>query len=134
MLKPNLLKYSKFHKGRNKFNSSNGNFLSFGKFGLKSISRGRLTSSQIESARKVISKFIKKEGKLWIRIFPDKPITKKPIEVRMGNGKGNVEFYVFEVKPGKIIYEIDGISEILARKILKLASFKLPLLTIFVNF
>lgn len=127
-------KYPKVRKGRNKFNCSNGNFISFGTFGLKSISRGKLTFNQIESARRVISKFIKKEGKIWIRVFPDKPITKKPIEVRMGNGKGNVEFYVFEVKPGKVIYEISGVSETFAKKVFKLASFKLPLKTTFVNF
>lgn len=134
MLKPKNTKYLKSHKGRNRFNSCNGNYLSFGNFGLKSISRGFLTSNQIESARKVISKYIKKEGKIWIRVFPDKPISKKPIDLRMGNGKGDIVYYVFSIKPGKIIYEINCSSKITALKVFKLASYKLPIKTILVYF
>lgn len=133
MLEPKRRKFKKEHKGRNKGLSYNGNLISFGDFALKSISRGRLNSKQIESARRVLSKHMKRDGKIWIRIFPDKPISKKPIEVRMGNGKGNVEYYVFEVKPGKILYEISGVLESLARKAFKLASFKLPIKTIFIK-
>lgn len=134
MFKPKSTKYLKHHKGRNRFNSSNGNYLSFGNFGLKSISRGFLTSNQIESARRVISKYMKKESKIWIRIFPDKPICKKPVDLRMGNGKGDLSHYVFLVKPGKIIYEINCSSKILAFKVFKLASYKLPIKTILVYF
>ncbi|ADM89817.1 putative 50S ribosomal subunit protein L16 [Candidatus Zinderia insecticola CARI] len=134
MLQPKKTKYRKQQKGRNKgISHQKGTNISFGKFGIKSISRGRLNSKQIESARKVITRNMKKGGKIWIRIFPDKPITKKPPEVRMGNGKGNIEFYVFEVKPGRILYEFDGVNEKIAFKIFKLASSKLPLSTIFIK-
>uniref|UniRef100_A0A1B6DP13 Large ribosomal subunit protein uL16m n=1 Tax=Clastoptera arizonana TaxID=38151 RepID=A0A1B6DP13_9HEMI len=134
MLQPKKRKYKKQQKGRNKgISHEKGTNISFGKFAIKSISRGRLNSKQIEAARKVITRNIKKGGKIWIRVFPDKPITKKPPEVRMGNGKGNIEFYVFEVRPGRILYEIDGVNEKLAFKIFKLASSKLPLSTIFVK-
>lgn len=122
-------KFVKFRRGRNKGFSYKGDYLAFGNFGLKSISRGNLTARQIESGRKVVSKYIKKTGKLWIRIFPDISYTQKPIDVRMGNGKGDINYYIFKIKPGRIIYEIKGLSNVMSTKILKLASFKLPLKT-----
>jgi large subunit ribosomal protein L16 len=124
-------KFHKVHKGRNRGMSLNCDLV-FAPFGLKAITRGRLTSRQIESARKCIVYSLKKAGKLWIRVFPSKPITQKPVEVRMGKGKGNVEYYVALVKPGKILYEINGVSEDFARIAFKLASAKLPIKTIFV--
>ncbi|BFI91126.1 50S ribosomal protein L16 [Enterobacterales bacterium endosymbiont of Anomoneura mori] len=130
MLQPKKTKYKKMQKGRNRGSIINKN-LKFGIFGLKSIEHGRLTSKQIESARKVINRIIKKQGKIWICVFPDKPITKKPLEVRMGKGKGNVEYWVSLIKPGKIIYELDDISEELAREAFNIASNKLPIKTIF---
>ncbi len=131
MLKPKRTKYRKLQKGRNR-GMSRDNMIHFGKFGLKAITRGSISSKQIESARKVITRFVKQQGSMWIRIFPDKPITKKPLEVRMGKGKGNVEFWVAIIKPGKILYEIDGIDENVARKVLKLAGAKLSVKTKFV--
>ncbi len=125
----NNKKFIKFRRGTNKGFSYKGNYLAFGNFGLKSISKGNINSKQIESGRKVISKYIKKIGKLWIRIFPDLSYTKKPIDVRMGNGKGDISFYIFKVKPGRMIYEILGLSNITSIKVLNLASFKLPLKT-----
>ncbi len=126
----NNKKFVKFRRGKNKGFSYKGNYLSFGDFGLKSISKGNINFKQIESGRKVISKYIKKIGKLWIRVFPDLSYTKKPVDVRMGNGKGDVDFYIFKIKPGRIIYEILGLSNIISIKVLNLASFKLPLKTI----
>ncbi|NIG99337.1 MAG: 50S ribosomal protein L16 [Buchnera aphidicola (Periphyllus aceris)] len=131
MLQPKKTKFRKMHKGRNRGLIFNDNVI-FGSFGLKAITRGRLTSRQIESARRIIARYIKRLGKVWIRIFPDKPITQKPLEVRMGKGKGNVEYWVALIQPGKILYEINGISENVARKAFKLASAKLPVKTIFV--
>lgn len=132
MLQPKHTKFCKVQKGRNRGLSINSN-INFGKFALKSITRGFLTSSQIESARRVITHSIKRQGKIWICIFPDKPITRKPLAVRMGKGKGNVEYWVAIIKPGKIIYEIDGVSEVIARSAFKLASAKLPIKTIFIS-
>ncbi|WP_343183987.1 50S ribosomal protein L16 [Buchnera aphidicola (Ceratovacuna keduensis)] len=132
MLQPKRTKFRKMHKGKNR-GTSIGSNICFGKFGIKSITRGRITSRQIESARKVISRLIKKDGKMWIRIFPDKPITKKPLEVRMGKGKGNVEYWVFLVKPGKVLYEVDGVTEKISRKAFLLASAKLSVKTIFIK-
>ncbi|WP_343192539.1 50S ribosomal protein L16 [Buchnera aphidicola (Taiwanaphis decaspermi)] len=132
MLQPKKTKFRKMHKGRNRGLASVGTKVIFGSFGLKAIDRGRLTSRQIESARRVISRFIKRQGKIWIRIFPDKPITQKPLEVRMGKGKGNVEYWVSLIQPGKILYEIDGISEMSSREAFKKASSKLPIRTLFV--
>ncbi len=132
MLQPKKTKYKKLQKGRNRGLSSDSK-VNFGKFGLKAITRGSITARQIESARKVITRFVKNNGNMWIRIFPDKPITKKPLEVRMGKGKGNVEYWVAVVKPGKILYEIDGVNEDMAKKIFKLASAKLCVKTIFVK-
>jgi large subunit ribosomal protein L16 len=132
MLAPKRMKYRKAHKGRNKGIASRGVDISFGEFGLKALERGRINSRQIESARRAATRHIKRGGKVWIRIFPDKPISKKPAEVRMGNGKGSVEMYVFEVQPGKMLYEMDGVNINLAREAMALAAAKLPLKTIFV--
>ncbi len=128
----NNKKFIKFRRGKNKGFSYKGDYLAFGDFGLKSTSKGNINSKQIESGRKVISKYIKKIGKLWIRVFPDLSYTKKPVDVRMGNGKGDISFYIFKVKPGRIIYEIFGLSNIFSVKVLNLASFKLPLKTMII--
>lgn len=133
MLQPARLKYRKQHKGRNTGIATKGTKVSFGEYGLKAISRGRLTSRQIEAARRAMTRHIKRGGRIWIRIFPDKPISQKPAEVRMGKGKGNPEYYVSEIQPGKVLYEMDGVDEILAREAFRLASAKLPILTTFVT-
>ncbi|WP_343183002.1 50S ribosomal protein L16 [Buchnera aphidicola (Neophyllaphis podocarpi)] len=132
MLQPKRTKYRKMHKGRNRGIFVNSELV-FGSFGLQAITRGRITARQIESARRVIARAIKRQGKIWIRIFPDKPITQKPLEVRMGKGKGNVEYWVAMVKPGKILYEIDGVSAEESKEAFKLASSKLPIKTIFLK-
>lgn len=132
MLQPKRTKFRKMQKGRNKGLAKSVD-VHFGMFGLKAIKRGFLTSRQIESARRAMSRAIKRQGKIWIRIFPDKPMTKKPLEVRMGKGKGNVEYWVSVIKPGRILYEIDGVSEDLAKEAFKLAAAKLPIKSIFVN-
>ena len=131
MLQPARQKYRKQHKGRNRGLATTGNKVSFGDFGLKAIGRGRITARQIEAGRRVMTRHIKRGGRVWIRIFPDKPITKKPAEVRMGKGKGSVEYYVAEIQPGKMLYEMDGVSEEIAREAFRLAAAKLPLLTVF---
>ena len=131
MLQPARQKFRKQHKGRNRGIASTGNKVSFGEFGLKALGRGRITARQIEAARRVMTRHIKRGGRVWIRILPDKPISKKPAEVRMGKGKGSVEFYVAEIQPGKMLYEMDGVSEALAREAFRLAAAKLPLLTTF---
>ena len=131
MLQPARSKYRKQHKGRNRGLATTGNKVSFGDFGLKSIGRGRITARQIEAGRRVMTRHIKRGGRVWIRIFPDKPITKKPAEVRMGKGKGSVEYYVAEIQPGKMLYEMDGVTEDIAREAFRLAAAKLPLLTVF---
>jgi len=133
MLQPARQKFRKQHKGRNTGLALTGNKVSFGDFGLKAVGRGRITAKQIEAARRVMTRHIKRGGRIWIRIFPDKPITKKPAEVRMGKGKGSVEFYVAEIQPGKMLYEMDGVSEVDAREAFRLAAAKLPLLTSFVT-
>ena len=133
MLQPARRKYRKEQKGRNTGIATRGNTVAFGDFGLKSTSRGRLTARQIEAARRTITRHIKRGGRIWIRVFPDKPISTKPAEVRMGNGKGNPEFYVAEIQPGKVLYEITGVPETLAREAFTLASAKLPLNTTFVT-
>ncbi|QJC38188.1 50S ribosomal protein L16 [Enterobacteriaceae endosymbiont of Donacia marginata] len=130
MLQPKRTKFKKMHKGRNR-GIIVGMNINFGIYAIKAINRGRITSKQIESARRAISHSMKRQGKIWIRIFPDKPITEKPLEVRMGKGKGNVEYWVALIQPGRILYEIDGVSEIIARKALKLGAAKLPIKTIF---
>lgn len=131
MLQPKRTKFRKQHKGKNNGIAVRGSSVSFGEFGLKSVSRGRLTARQIESGRRAISRHVKRGGKIWIRIFPDKPITEKPLAVRMGKGKGSVEYWVAQIRPGTMLYEIQGVSEELAREAFELASAKLPLKTLF---
>ena len=131
MLQPKRTKYRKQFKGRNRGVATRGNKVSFGEFGLKSAEHGRITSRQIEAARRAMSRHIKRGGKIWIRIFPDKPITKKPLEVRQGKGKGNVEYWVALVQPGRMMFEIEGVSQDVAREALKLAADKLSVKTIF---
>ncbi|RTZ71611.1 MAG: 50S ribosomal protein L16 [Gammaproteobacteria bacterium] len=133
MLQPKRTKFRKQHKGRNRGLAHRGSDVSFGEFGLKAVGRARITARQIEAARRTITRRVKRGGKLYIRIFPDKPITKKPLEVRMGKGKGNVEYWVAQVQPGRMLYEIEGVPEELAREAFKLASAKLPVETTFVK-
>ncbi|MDA8094408.1 MAG: 50S ribosomal protein L16 [Betaproteobacteria bacterium] len=132
MLQPARRKYRKEQKGRNTGLATRGNKVSFGEFGLQATARGRLTARQIEAARRAMTRYIKRGGRIWIRIFPDKPISKKPAEVRMGNGKGAPEYYVAEIQPGKMLYEMDGVAEVAAREAFRLASAKLPIATSFV--
>lgn len=132
MLQPKRTKFRKMHKGRNRGIVADAE-VSFGSFGLKAVDRGRLTARQIEAARRAMTRSAKRQGKVWIRVFPDKPITEKPLEVRMGKGKGNVEYWVALVQPGKMLYEIDGVTEELAREAFKLAAAKLPVKTTFVT-
>ncbi|BAP89648.1 50S ribosomal protein L16 [Burkholderiales bacterium GJ-E10] len=133
MLQPARRKYRKDHKGRNRGLATRGVNVSFGEFGLKATERGRLTARQIEAARRAITRHIKRGGRVWIRIFPDKPISQKPAEVRMGNGKGNPEYWVAQIQPGKVLYEMDGVDEAIAREAFTLAAAKLPIKTVFVN-
>jgi large subunit ribosomal protein L16 len=134
MLQPARRKYRKEQKGRNTgISHERGTAVSFGEFGLKAIGRGRLTARQIESARRAMTRHIKRGGRIWIRIFPDKPISNKPAEVRMGNGKGNPEYWVAEIQPGKVLYEMDGVDEVVAREAFALAAAKLPISTTFVT-
>lgn len=132
MLQPKRTKYRKQHKGRNRGVANNGHKVSFGEYGLKAVERGRITARQIEAARRAINRHVKRGGKIWIRIFPDKPITGKPLEVRMGKGKGNVEYWVALVQPGKMLYEMEGVSEEVAEEAFSLAAAKLPVKTKFV--
>jgi large subunit ribosomal protein L16 len=133
MLQPKRTKYRKQMKGRNRGLATRGAKVSFGEFGLKAITRGRLTARQIEAARRALTHYIKRGGRVWIRVFPDKPVSKKPLEVRMGSGKGNVEFWVAVVQPGKVLYEMEGVNEAQAREAFALAAAKLPLRTAFVT-
>ncbi len=133
MLQPKRTKFRKQHKSRNRGLALNGNRVSFGEFGLKAVDRGQLTARQIESARRAMTRHVKRGGKIWIRIFPDVPITKKPIEVRMGKGKGNVEYWVAKIQPGKVLYEMEGVSEKIAREAFARAAAKLPINTVFVS-
>ncbi|HUG99988.1 MAG TPA: 50S ribosomal protein L16 [Gammaproteobacteria bacterium] len=133
MLQPKRTKYRKQFKGRNRGVAQRGAEVSFGEFGLKSTTRGRLTARQIEAARRAMTRYVKRGGKIWIRVFPDKPITKKPLEVRMGKGKGPVEYWVAQVKPGKVLYEMEGVTEEVAREAFRLAASKLPFGTAFVS-
>ena len=133
MLQPNRTKFRKAQKGRNRGLAHRGSKVSFGEFGLKCTGRGRITARQIEAARRAMTRHIKRGGKIWIRVFPDKPITNKPLEVRMGKGKGNVEYWVALVQPGKVLYEMEGVSEELAREAFALAAAKLPVATTFVK-
>lgn len=133
MLQPKRTKYRKVQKGRNRGLAQRGNEVSFGEYGLKAVERGRLTARQIEAARRAMTRHIKRGGKTWIRVFPDKPVTKKPIEVRMGKGKGNVEFWVAKVQPGSMLYEMEGVSREVAQEAFRLAASKLPVKTAFVE-
>ncbi|HRE31673.1 MAG TPA: 50S ribosomal protein L16 [Candidatus Berkiella sp.] len=133
MLQPKRTKYRKQHKGRNRGLALRGNKVNFGDFGLQATDRGRITARQIEAARRAMSRYVKRGGKIWIRIFPDKPITQKPLEVRMGSGKGNVEYWVALIQPGKMLYEIQGVSREVAEEAFKLAAAKLPVRTEFVE-
>lgn len=132
MLQPKRTKFRKMRKGRNRGNALAGNQVSFGEFGLKATTRGRITARQIESARRAINRYVRRGGKVYIRIFPDVPITQKPLEVRMGSGKGNVEYWVAKVQPGRMLYEIEGVAEEVAREAFRLAAAKLAVQTTFV--
>jgi len=132
MLQPSRTKYRKVQKSRNTGVATRGNKVSFGDFGLKAVARGRITARQIEAARRAMTRHIKRGGRIWIRIFPDKPISKKQAEVRMGGGKVNPEYWVAEIQPGKMLYEMDGVPEALAREAFRLAAAKLPIATTFV--
>ena len=133
MLQPKRTKFRKQQKGHNRGLAQAGNAVSFGEFGLKAVERGRITARQIEAARRAMTRFVKRGGKIWIRVFPDVPVTKKPLEVRMGSGKGNVEYYVAKVLPGKVLFEMEGVSEEIAREAFRLAASKLSVETQFVT-
>ncbi len=133
MLQPKRTKFRKQFKGRNRGLALNGNKVSFGEYGLKAVARGRITARQIEAARRAMTRHVKRGGKIWIRIFPDVPVTKKPLEVRQGKGKGNVEYWVAKIQPGKMLYEMEGVDEQIAREAFKLAAAKLPIKTTFVS-
>ncbi len=133
MLQPKRTKFRKTMKGRNRGMAQVGNRVSFGEYGLKATTRGFITARQIEAARRAITRYVKRGGKLWIRVFPDKPITKKPVEVRMGKGKGNVEYWVAPIQPGRVLYEIQGVTEEQAREAFRLAAAKLAVKTTFVT-
>ena len=133
MLQPKRTKYRKQMKGRNRGLALRGSSVSFGEYGLKATDRGRLTARQIEAARRAMTRYIKRGGKIWIRVFPDKPITKKPLEVRQGKGKGYVEYWVCHLQPGRMLYELEGVTEDVAREAFKLAAAKLPFSTTFVS-
>lgn len=133
MLQPKRLKYRKVMKGRNRGLAQRGSKVSFGEYALKSTGRGRITARQIEAARRTMTRHVKRGGKIWIRVFPDKPITTKPLEVRMGKGKGNVEYWVAQIQPGKVLFEISGVSEQLVSEAFALAAAKLPVTTTIVK-
>ncbi len=133
MLQPKRTKFRKQHKGRNRGLALRGSSVSFGEYGLKATGRGRITARQIEAARRAMTRYVKRGGKIWIRIFPDKPVTKKPLEVRQGKGKGNVEYWVAQIQPGRVLYEMEGVSEEVAREAFRLAAAKLPVSTSFVS-
>jgi large subunit ribosomal protein L16 len=133
MLQPKRTKYRKMFKGRNGGMAHRGSSVAFGEFGLKATSRARMTAREIEAARRAMARYVKRGGQIWIRVFPDVPITKKPLEVRMGSGKGNVEYWVAKVQPGKVLFEMDGIDETTAREAFRLAGAKLSVSTSFVK-
>ena len=133
MLQPKRTKFRKMMKGRNRGLAERGSKVSFGEYALKSVGRGRLTARQIEAGRRAMTRHIKRGGKIWIRVFPDKPITKKPLEVRQGKGKGNVEYWVCQIQPGKVLFEMAGVTEEIAREAFRLAAAKIPVPTIFVK-
>ena len=132
MLQPKRMKFRKMHKGRNRGYAA-GSTVAFGTYGLKAAGRGRMTARQIEAARRAMTRHVKRQGKIWIRVFPDKPITEKPLEVRQGKGKGNVEYWVCQIQPGRVLYEMEGVPESLAREAFELAAAKLPFKTTFVT-
>lgn len=131
MLQPKRTKFRKQQKGRNRGLAERGSSISFGEYGLKATGRGRVTARQIEAGRRAITRHVKRGGKIWIRVFPDKPISNKPLEVRMGKGKGSVEYWVAQIQPGRVLYEIEGVSEELAREAFTLAAQKMPVATTF---
>jgi len=133
MMQPKRTKYRKQQKGKNRGLAQRGNKVSFGEYGLKCMEHGRLSARQIEAARRAINRHVKRGGKIWIRVFPDTPVTSKPLEVRMGKGKGNVEYWAAKVQPGRMIYEMEGVTEEVAREAFRLAAAKLPVRTEFVN-
>ena len=133
MLSPKKTKFRKAHKGCIHGNAKGGNSLNFGSYGMKALQPNRITARQIEAARRAITRHIKRQGRVWIRVFPDVPVTKKPVEVRMGKGKGAVEFWVCRIKPGRVMFELDGVSESLAKEAFELASAKLPIKTKFIS-
>ncbi len=133
MLQPKRTKFRKQFKGKNRGLAQAGNKVSFGEYGLKATERGRVTARQIESARRAMTRHIKRGGKIWIRIFPDVPISSKPLEVRMGKGKGNIDHWVAKIQPGTVLYEMEGVSEELAREAFRLAANKLPIKTTFIQ-
>jgi large subunit ribosomal protein L16 len=133
MLQPKRTKFRKQQKGRNRGVALRGSSVSFGEFGLKAIARGRITARQIEAGRRAMTRRVKRGGKIWIRVFPDKPITQKPLEVRQGKGKGSVEYWVCQIKPGRVLYEMEGVNESEAREAFRLAAAKLPFATTFVK-
>jgi large subunit ribosomal protein L16 len=133
MLQPKRTKFRKQMKGRNRGLAFRGSDVSFGEYGLKAIGRGRITARQIEASRRAMTRHIKRGGKIWVRVFPDKPVTKKPLEVRMGKGKGGVEYWVAQIQPGRMLFEMEGVSEALAREAFQLAAAKLPVGTTFVT-
>ena len=133
MLQPKRTKFRKMQKGRNRGLATRGSKVNFGEYGLKATGRGRLTARQIEAARRAMTRYVKRGGKIWIRVFPDKPISKKPLEVRMGSGKGNVEYWIAQIQPGRMLYEMEGVPEDVAREAFRLAASKLPVSTAFVT-
>ena len=133
MLQPKRTKFRKQMKGRNRGLALRGSTVAFGEFGLKATERGRMTARQIEAGRRAMTRHVKRGGKIWIRVFPDKPITKKPLEVRQGKGKGNVEYWVCQIQPGRVLYEMEGVSVDVAREAFRLAARKLPFKTTFVS-
>ena len=133
MMQPKRTKFRKQHKGRNKGLAQRGSAVSFGDYGLKAVERTRMTAREIEAARRAMTRYVKRGGQVWIRVFPDVPITKKPLEVRMGSGKGNVEYYVAKIKPGKVLFEMEGVTEAIAREAFRLAASKLSVDTMFVK-
>ncbi len=133
MMQPKRTKYRKQFKGGNTGLAQSGNTVAFGEFGLKATSRCRMTARELEAARRAMTRYVKRGGQIWVRVFPDVPITKKPLEVRMGSGKGNVEYYVAKIKPGKVLFEMEGVTEEIAREAFRLAASKLSMDTTFVH-
>jgi large subunit ribosomal protein L16 len=133
MMQPKRTRFRKQFKGRNPGLAHRGGTVAFGEYGLKATSRGRMTAREIEAARRAVSRYVKRGGQIWLRVFPDVPVTQKPLEVRMGSGKGNVEYWIARVQPGKVLFEMEGVSEDIAREAFRLASAKLSVSTMFVK-